>query len=129
MNVTWNSRGLAWITRIVAVLYIALNAYGWWDESQARQSLTLDGTVAGDWFWQWAVLTHLIPILVMILFTALGWQRPAFGAIGFLAIAVLQAFSVGTEWVYLPLVAAPPALVALLFGVGWMLARRASRNR
>lgn len=36
MNHTWGNRGLAWTTRVVATLFVALNAFAWWDESQAR---------------------------------------------------------------------------------------------
>lgn len=128
MNRTWSNPALAWITRVIAVLFVLLNAYGWWDESRARQELALSGVESPDWIWQWAVLTHLLPLVIIIAATLIGWRMPMYGFIGFAVYAALQALSVGTEWVYLPYVAAPPLLIAVLFLIGWLLARRSSRR-
>lgn len=129
MNQRWSVALLAWMTRVIAVLFVILNGLAWWDESQARQDPTLGGSVPGDWFWQWAVLTHLLPLAFIIAATVLGWRMPAYGALGFLIFAAAQAVSVGAEWIYLPLVVLPPLLVAILFFVGWLLARRGSQRR
>jgi hypothetical protein len=39
-------------------------------------------------------------------------------------MTILQALSVGTEWVYLPLVVAPPLAVTLFYLLGWILGKR-----
>lgn len=127
MNKKWSNSVLAWITRVLAVLFVALTAYGWWDESQARQGPSSGGGPT-DWLWEWAVLTHLLPLVLIIAATAVGWRWPAYGALGFLIFAVLQAISVGTEWAYLPIVVAPPVVITVLFVVGWALGLRAGRG-
>ena len=129
MNQRWSVTLLAWITRVIAVLFVILNGIAWWDESQTRQDPTLGGSAPGDWFWQWAVLTHLLPLAFIAAATALGWWMPAYGALGFLIFATAQAVSVGAEWIYLPLVVLPPLLVAILFFVGWLIARGGSRRQ
>ena len=112
------------------MLFVLINGYGWWDESQARQDPMLNGAASSDWLWQWAVLTHLLPLLLILTATIIGWRMPMYGVIGFGLFALLQAVSVGTEWMYLPFVAAPPLLVALLFLIGWLLAlRNSGHNR
>jgi len=129
VNRAWSVAPLAWVTRVISVLFVLLNGLAWWDESQARQDPQLGGAVAGDWFWQWAVLTHLLPLAFIALATVIGWRMPIYGAIGFFAFAAAQALSVGTEWVYLPLVAAPPLLAAVLYFIGWILARKTSAQK
>mgnify|MGYP000927570132 CR=1 FL=1 len=128
MNRTWGNNVLAWVTRVLAVLFVVLNTYGWWNESQARQELTLNGDGSPDWIWQWSVTTHLLPLLLILAAAIVGWRMPLYGAIGFVVFAGIQAVSVGTEWVYLPLVVGPPLLIAVLFWVGWFRARHNSRN-
>ena len=118
MNRSWKSPALAWVTRILSIAFVALNVWGWWQESGARQDPMLSGDVGGDWLWQWAVLTHLLPLLLMAVATAIGWTRPAFGAIGFGAFTLLQIISVGTEWMYLTLVATIPLTLTVLYVVG-----------
>lgn len=125
MNRTWSNAVLSWITRIVSILLVALNAYGWWNESQARQDPLSNGEVGGDWFWQWAVLTHLLPLILIILATVFGWSRPVYGLIGFGIFLILQILSVGSEWAYLPLVAGPSLVVSVLYLIGVLLPRRA----
>lgn len=105
--------------------FAAITAVGWWDEAGARQEPTLGGTEPGTWFDQWAIPTHLLPLLLIVAAIVVGWKRPFIAAIGFAIYAVLQAIAVGTEWAYLPLVVAPPALIAILYLIGWSVRRRA----
>lgn len=118
MKRRWSGSVLAWITRVLSIAFVALQAFAWWDESRARQDLTLSGDVSGDWFWQWAILTHLLPLALIAAATVVGWRWPSFGLVGFGVFAILQGISVGTEWVYLPLVAGPPLVIAVLYLVG-----------
>lgn len=110
-----------WLARILALGFIALNGYGWFDESMARQEMPSSG---GDWIWQWAILTHFLPLLILVLGFLLGWKRPEVAAIAFGVYSVLQVFSVGDEWGYLPLVVLPPATIALLYAATWWFGSR-----
>lgn len=110
-----------WLARILALGFIALNGYGWFDESMARQEMPSSG---GDWIWQWAILTHFLPLLLLVLGFLLGWKRPEFAAIAFGVYSVLQVFSVGEEWGYLPLVVLPPGVIALLYAATWWFGSR-----
>ena len=103
----------SWIARILGVLFVAVNGFGWWDEVQARQDPS--GTPNQDVFWQWAILTHLLPLLLIVVGVIAGWTRPIFGAIAFGVFTLLQAISVGTEFIYLPLVVLPPLAIAVFF--------------
>lgn len=114
-----------WVARVLAIAFAAITAVGWWDEARARQEPTLGGTVPGTWFDQWAIPTHFLPLLLIVAAIIVGWRRPLIAAIGFAIYAVLQAIAVGTEWAYLPLVVAPPALIAILYLIGWSVRRRA----
>ena len=128
MNARWSSPALAWITRILSIGFVGLTAWGWWDESQARQEPMTSGAQQGDLLWQWAVVTHLLPLLLIVVALIVGWTRPAFGFLGFALYTALQVISVGTEWAYLPLVAAAPLVLTVLYLIGWLLGRRATRS-
>lgn len=128
MNLSWSNQGLAWLARILSILFILLNTWGWWDETQARQEPKINGEVSTDWLWNWAIFTHVLPLLLILIATAIGWTKPIYGAIGFLVFAGIQAISVGTEFEYLPSVLTLPLLIALPYLVGWVLARR-SKNK
>jgi hypothetical protein len=128
MNLTWSNSFLAWITRTIAILFIAVNAWGWWNESQARQDTSFTMQGSDEWVWQWAVVTHLLPLILILAATIMGWRLPIYGNIGFGLFAVVQALSVGVEWMYLPYVALPPLFIAGLYLAGWLGARRAIGN-
>lgn len=114
-----------WVARVLAIAFAAITAVGWWDEARARQEPTLGGTVPGTWFDQWAITTHFLPLLLIVAAIIAGWKRPLIAAIGFAIYAGLQAVAVGTEWAYIPLVVAPPVLIAILYLIGWSVRRRA----
>lgn len=110
-----------WIARITGIAYLVLLSYGWWDEVQARGG-------RGPWIENWAVVTHLLPIVVLLAALILAWWWPVAGAVGFLAYAVVTVFSYVPEWGYAPVVTGPPLVVGLLFLIEWMLGRRADRE-
>ena len=116
----------AWITRLVSIAFIALNAYGWIKESSARQDGAL--SLSGDVLNNWAVTTHLLPLILIVLGLIFGWQQPQYGLLAFVLFAGLQAVAAGSEWVYYPFVVLPPLVIAALFAVGWWLAKRASEK-
>lgn len=128
MNHKWTGSALTWITRIVSILFVAMNAWGWWDESQARQDPSYTGAGAGDPIWAWAVVAHLLPLLLIFVATIIGWRMPIYGLLGFGLFTLLQALSVGTEWVYLPCVVLPPLAITVMYLFGWMFARRQRRS-
>ncbi len=124
MNLKWSNNALAWTARVLSILFILLTTWGWWDETQARQEPKMNGEVSTDWLFNWAIFTHVLPLLLIIIATFIGWQRPIYGAIGFIAFAIVQAIGVGTEFEYLPSVLALPLLIALPYLIGWILARK-----
>ena len=128
MNRIWTTRVLAWITRVLTIGYAALLTIAWADESAARREPDLSGVVSGDWWWQWAILTHVTPVLIAVAALVFGWRKPAYIAIGFGVLVVIAFVMVGTEFDYLPMIAGPPAVIAGLGVVGWAIAgRRRSR--
>ena len=104
-----------WIARVLALAVTALYSFAWWEESSARQDPLLGGAVTTDVFYAWAIWTHLLPALALLVFTIVGWNRPGIGSVGFALFAFLQMFSVGSEWMYIPIVAAPGLIVAIAF--------------
>jgi hypothetical protein len=125
-KVTSNSRGFnvaIWVARTLGFLFLALVSIGWWDESLARQDLPPGGESQG-FLWEWAVFTHLLPLVLIAVGYLLGWRMPWIASVAFLVYAGLQAMSVGTEWVYLPIVVLPPLLVSVMFFVAWRLGRK-----
>lgn len=106
-----------WVALILGTLFVLLQAYGWWDEVQARGG-------GGDWLERWAITTHVLPTLLLVASVALGWRWPLAAAIGFLAYSVLTVFSYYPEWAYAPLVTGPPFVIGLLFLIDWWLRRR-----
>ena len=80
---TRKSSAAGWVARILGILFVMVMVmvYGWWNEVQARGG-------RGSWVEQWAVTTHVIPAVVLIVAVVLGWHWPLVGAIGFLGYAV-----------------------------------------
>lgn len=112
-----------WFAKVLALAFVALTAFGWWDESQARQEPSL--VADKDWLWQWAVTTHLIPLVVILIGTVLGWTKPLSGGIAFVIFAAIQAVFAGAEFIYWPYLVLPPALIAAFY----FLATPKAKNR
>lgn len=108
-----------WVSRVLALLVTALYFTAWWDESQARQQLVLGGATNPDFFFQWSIWTHFLPALALAIFTFAGWNRPRFAGTGFALFALLQAFTVGTELAYIPIVVAPGLIVAIAYATAY----------
>ncbi len=114
---------VGWAARVVGLLTVLLGVWQWWGESQARQEPMLSGEVPGTWLEQWAVTTHLLPALVLLVALVLAWRWPLVGAVVFGAFVIVAAFAIAPEWAYL-LFALPHAVAALLFVADWWLSRR-----
>ena len=108
-----------WTSRVLALAVTALFFTAWWDESQARQQLVLGGATNPDFFFQWSIWTHFLPALSLAIFTFAGWNRPGLAGLGFALFALLQAFSVGTEVAYIPIVVAPGLIVAIAYATAY----------
>jgi hypothetical protein len=89
----------------------------------ARQERLLGGATNPSLIYTWSVFTHLLPAVAILLFTVVGWNRPGFAGIGFALFALLQAFTVGTEIAYLPIVVAPGLIVAIAFATAYRWGR------
>ena len=111
-----------WLARIVGALFLLVVAVGWWDESQARQDPT--GAFPQDFFFAWAVYTHLLPLLLIAVSYVFGISKPLIAAVAFGIFAALQAISVGSELIYLPVVVLPPLVVGVLFLMAWLFKKK-----
>jgi hypothetical protein len=111
-----------WLARIAGALFLLVVAVGWWDESQARQDPT--GDMPQDFFFAWAVYTHLLPLSLITAGYVVGISKPLIAAIAFGIFAALQAISVGSELIYLPLVVMPPLVVGVLFLLAWLFKKK-----
>lgn len=106
---------VGWIARVLAMLFALQLALGWWDEMQARTepgNSNLPAIIAFD---RYAILTHLLPLVILIAGIIIGWKRPLWGAIAFGIYAVLGVLMVFPEWLYLPVISGPPLIVAALY--------------
>jgi len=104
-----------WVSRVLAFAVTALYFITWWDESQARQEPMLGGASNPSLIYTWAVFTHLLPAVALVFFIVVGWNKPGISGIGFALFAFLQAFSVGGEFAYIPIVVAPSLIVAIAY--------------
>lgn len=112
-----------WVARVLAIVMVLLLSFAWWDESQARQDPMLGGEVAGDWFYQWAIWTHVLPVLFLTIVVMMAWWRPLIGVIGFGIYALLQVFVVEGEWFFLPYVMGPAVVVLIFYLVAYLTGR------
>ena len=113
---------ISWVARILALVYALMLAGGWWDEMQARNqpgNSDLPAIIAFD---RYAILTHLLPLAILIAGIAIGWRRPLWGAIAFGIYAALGVVAAWGEWIYLPLVSGPAVLIAAMYV--WSMPRR-----
>lgn len=114
--------GVGWAARIVGLLTVVLGFWQWWGESQARQDPMLGGEVPGTWLDQWAVTTHLLPTLVLLVALVLAWRWPLVSAVAFGAFVIVAAIAIAPEWGYL-LFALPHMVTAILFAADWWMSR------
>ena len=118
------SMAVAWIARVLGILLAAMLAMAWWAESGARREPLASGEVSGTWLYQWAVVSHVLPLLVIIAAVAIGWRRPVIAAVLVVGYAVASVFSYAPEWGYAPLVSGPPLVIGALYAADWWIWRR-----
>ena len=104
-----------WIARSLTIAFAALLVIAWWDETRARQDIPAGSVSNTDWFYDWAIFTHVLPALCAVAVLIIAWRKPLWGFLGFLLYASVQIFAVGGEWIYLPFVAGPPLIIATVY--------------
>jgi len=117
---------VGWTARIVGLLTVLLAFIQWWGESQARREPLASGEIPGTWVQQWALTTHLLPALVLLVALVLAWRRPLVGAVifGGMAVGVTVGVIVSLlEWGYLSAVL-PHYIAGILFFADWWLTRQ-----
>ena len=105
----------------MGIAYAVMLAGGWWDEMQARQepgNSDLPAIIAFD---RYALLTHLLPVAILVIGIVLGWKRPIWAVGAFGLYALLGVVIAWGEWVYIPLVSGPSLVIALTY---WLSMRR-----
>lgn len=123
-NTQRSFRVAIWVARLLGIAFVIFLCIAWWDESQARQEPLLDGVSNPSMIYQWAIMTHLVPALVLLATVIWSWWRPLIGVIGFGLYTVLQFFVVGGELFYLPFVAGPPFVIVICYAIALREGRR-----
>ena len=118
------SMPIAWVARVTGILLAAMLTMAWWAESGARREPLETGEVSGSWMYQWAILTHVLPAVALIVAIVVGWGRPLLAAIVFIAHAVIDVFSYAGEWGYAPQVSGPPLVIGAIYLADWWIWRR-----
>ena len=72
-----------------------------------------------------ALPIHLLPALAVLAVVAAAWRRPWVGAVAFLAFAAIYAASVARRPDWVLAIAAPRAVVGVLYALGGRRARPA----
>lgn len=122
-SLIFSSQLFLWVSRVLALAYVVILSFAWWDESQARQELSTTESHT-DWLWNWALLTHVLPVIFVAIIIVLAWKRPLRGAIGFFVYALAQVLLIDGQWIYLPLVALPPTFIGLAYLINHLLGRK-----
>jgi len=107
---------LHWSPRILALLFVGLLSLFAFDVFTRPWSPMMIG----------GFLVHLLPSLGLLTLTLIAWRYPLVGAIAFLGFSLWYVWSVGLgqPWSWYALIAAPAALVGVLFLADWWRTRR-----
>ena len=113
---TTNQKILTWTPRVLSlafVLFLSLFALDVFDQ------------YAG-WSTVLPLSMHLLPALGFLIVTAIAWKYEWIGALVFLGFAVLYVWDVGMArpWSWYAAVAAPSALVGILYLISWSQRRK-----
>ena len=106
-----NQKILTWAPRVLSiafVLLLSLFALDVFNEYAGLSALL-------------PLFMHLLPALGLLLVTAIAWKYEWVGALVFLGFAVLYVWDVGwaRPWSWYATIAAPSALVGILYLVSW----------
>ncbi|MEY2818713.1 MAG: hypothetical protein RL275_2176 [Chloroflexota bacterium] len=107
---------LFWTPRISGILFILFISLFALDIFDAQ--LGFWGTIVG-------LFMHLIPSMLLAIAVFIAWKREWFGALLFIGWAVWYvSFMRGFDWIAYLLIAGLPALIGLLFLVGWIFRKQ-----
>lgn len=109
-------RFLYWISRILAVLFIAFLCL-----------FSFDGfTEFTGWESVLGIIIHLAVPIVVLIGTLLAWKRDLVGTIIFLGFAIYYVGMVGLDrhWSWHLAISGPALLISILFFVHWILYRK-----
>lgn len=105
-------RWLIWTPRVLGLLFALFVSL-----------FALDVFDAGYGLWGTllALIIHLLPVFGLLIVLALAWRWPWIGVVGFAGFAAwyLLAFWGRFPWSVYLIMAGPPLLVGLLFGLAW----------
>ena len=107
---------LYWTPRVAGILFILFISLFALDIFDAQ--LGFWGTIVG-------LFMHLIPSMLLAIAVFIAWKREWFGALVFIGWAVWYvSFMRGFDWIAYLLIAGLPALIGLLFLVGWIFRKQ-----
>ncbi|RJP52616.1 MAG: hypothetical protein C4583_06415 [Anaerolineaceae bacterium] len=111
MNAFWG-KTLLWTPRVLGILFVLF---------LGLFALDIFDMQLGFWETVVGLFMHLIPNILFAIVIALAWKREWIGAVGFLGWAVLYLKrAVGFDWVTYAIIAGIPALIGLLYLIGWI---------
>ncbi len=103
---------LFWTPRVLGILFVLFLSLFALDVFEMQ--LGFWGTVVG-------LFMHLIPNIVLTIVIVLAWKREWVGALGFLGWTIFYVSQTrGFDWATYAMIAGIPALIGLLFLVGWI---------
>ena len=120
MNATLK-KTLFWMPRIAGILFILFISLFALDIFDLQ--LGFWGTLVG-------LFMHLIPSILLTIAIVIAWKQEWFGALLFIGWAVWYvSFVRGFDWIVYGLIAGLPALIGLLFLVGWIWRKQIRADR
>jgi hypothetical protein len=115
MNTFWR-KTLLWTPRVLGILFVLF--LGIFALDIFDMQLGFWGTIVG-------LFMHLIPNILLGIVIALAWKWEWVGAVGFLGWAIFYVErALGFDWVTYAIIAGIPALIGLLYLVGWIWRKR-----
>ena len=112
---------LFWTPRVAGILFILFISLFALDIFDAQ--LGFWGTIVG-------LFMHLIPSMLLAIAVFIAWKREWFGALLFIGWAIWYvSFMRGFNWIAYVLIAGLPALIGLLFLVGWIWRKQIRAGR
>jgi hypothetical protein len=111
MNTFWR-KTLLWTPRVLGILFVLF--LGIFALDIFDMQLGFWGTIVG-------LFMHLIPNILLAIVIALAWKWEWVGAVGFLGWAIsYMKRALGFDCVTYAIIAGIPALIGLLYLVGWI---------
>ncbi len=111
MNTFWR-KTLLWTPRALGILFVLFLGIF---------ALDIFDMQLGFWETIVGLFMHLIPNILLAIVIVLAWKWEWAGAVGFLGWAIFyMERTLGFDWVTYAIIAGIPALIGLLYLVGWI---------